>query len=321
MMHPGHILPPGRARIVPAMRGRALSAALLGLLASPLGAEDGIRWDIEPEQLIRRVASAQKAVDDGLSNYTFDQKIVETKYDAKGRTKETTSKLFYVYSGEKAREVSRELIEVDGRPATEKEKREALEEDAKRDKKRIEDQAAERAKNPPKVSGDDDEPLVGGRRLSDVMDRFQYRYVGEEVREGRVVYVMDFAPRPGAPAKSAAEKAFNQLAGRAVVDASDFQIRAIDAYLTKPVKVAGGLAANVKEAFISYEARPARDALWFPCTIDLRVKGKAALLFRLDAQYRFELTNFRTFGVETETEGSRPIGEIPVEENPGGTAP
>jgi hypothetical protein len=68
------------------------------------------------------------------------------------------------------------------------------------------------------------------------------------------------------------------------------------------VKVGGGLAANVKEAGVSYTGQPAGGDLWFPCAVDLRVTGKTALFFRLDTSFRAEFANLRRFKVETETD-------------------
>jgi hypothetical protein len=68
------------------------------------------------------------------------------------------------------------------------------------------------------------------------------------------------------------------------------------------VKVAGGLAANVKDAGVSYTGQPAGGDLWFPCAVDLRVTGKTALFFRLDTSFRAEFANLRRFKVETEAD-------------------
>jgi hypothetical protein len=87
-----------------------------------------------------------------------------------------------------------------------------------------------------------------------------------------------------------------------VIDAATFQIRSVEAHLTRPVKVAGGLAANVKEAGVSYTGQPVSGGLWFPCEVDFRVTGRTALFFRLDTSYRAEFANLRRFKVETETD-------------------
>ena len=77
--------------------------------------------------------------------------------------------------------------------------------------------------------------------------------------------------------------------------------------------MAGGLAANVKQAEVQYEgAIQARD-VWFPCRVDVRLQGKTALFFRLDSGLRVEIGNLRSFEVDTQTSVSpEPPSEPPV---------
>jgi hypothetical protein len=274
----------------------------LALCAGPLAAGPEAPA-IDAVELIRRVVRSQRRVESAFEGATYDQREVRIAWDAKGRPREVERRLFYVLAGENGAESSRELVEVDGRPATEGEKRKAAEEDEKGRRRRVEQRAEARAKTPPRVGGDEDDPLVGSRRLSELIGRYTIRIVGEEVIEGRPAYVLDFAPSPTAPApKGLGDRALNALEGRAVIDASTFQIRSVEARLTRSVKVAGGLAANVKDAGVSYTGQPVGGDLWFPCAVDLRVTGKTALFFRLDTSFRAEFANLRRFKVETETD-------------------
>ena len=258
---------------------------------------------MDPVDLIRHVVKSQRRVEAVFEGATYDEREVETAWDSAGRPKEIVTRLFYVLSGEKGEDGSRELVEVDGRPATDDEKRKAAEQDAKLRKRRVEEKAAAQAKAPPPVTGDEDDPLVGSRRLSELIGRYTIRVVGEEVIEGRPAYVLDFAPNPAAPPpKGLGDRALNALEGRAVIDAASFQVRSVEARLTRSVKVAGGLAANVKAASVAYTGQPASSDLWVPCVVDLRLSGKTAVFFRLDRSYRVEFSNLRRFRVETETD-------------------
>jgi hypothetical protein len=191
-------------------------------------------------------------------------------------------------------------VEVDGRPATVDEIREAAEEDAKRHR-RIEERAASRATSLPKTSDDDEnDPMFDNHRLSDILGRYDLRFVAEEIVDGRPVYVVDFVPRPNLPVRSLMEKTFASMAGRAVIDASDLQILSLEAHLTKSLKVGGGLAANVKGARMVYRAVRLAPGSWFPCRVDLDVNGKALLFFRIASGFRFEFGTPKSFRVETE---------------------
>lgn len=288
------------------MRRRlALSLAVACCLSSvAAGQETSVPApdDFDVTGLIRRVVRAQRQTEELLAAYTFDQREVRTDWRKDGTPSDVRWRLFYWTSGEKAGEGTRELVLVDGRQATEEEKRKSAEEDEKDRKKRLERRAADRATDPPEVAGSDDDPTVGTAKLSDLISRFHYRFVGEDLLDGRPSYVLDFWPRAGLTAATLADQALNALSGRVVVDAVDFQVRRVDARIVKPVKVGGGIAAKVNDALLVYEGRPQVAGKWFPCVIDVRLTGKKALVLRLDVGFRAELFNFHSFDVEAEAE-------------------
>ena len=288
-----------------------ISLAVL-LLAAPAGAQPAGRVPVplDPpfpaEELIRKVAFAQRRVDRSLTDYTFDQLEVRTSRGKDGRPKETRRRLFHYFSGERPGEATRELVEVDGRPATGEEKREQAEEDAKQQRRDVERRAGAEASRPPAVSGEEEDPLVGPRRLSDLIARFDYRLEGTVEEDGRLLYALAFSPKRGLPADSLGDRALNALAGRVLVDASDFQIVSVEARLVRSVKISGGIAANVKEATISYRGSRLPHGVWFPCVIDLHLRGKTAVFFRLDTSFRFEFSGFASFSVETDSDVGGP---------------
>lgn len=254
------------------------------------------------DELIRKVARAQRRVDRSLTDYTFDQLEVRTTHGKDGRPKEVRRRLFHYFSDEKPGEATRELVEVDGRAATEREKREQAGDDVRERRRRDEGQAAEKASRPPPVSGEEDDPLVGPRRLSDLIARFDYRLDGTVEEEGRLLYALEFHPKADLAADSLGDRALNALAGRVLVDASDFQIVSVEARLVQPVKVGGGLGANVKRATISYRGTRLPRGIWFPCVVELHLEGRTVVFFRLDTSFRFEFSGFASFSVETESE-------------------
>ena len=212
----------------------ALLAPIAALLASVPGSASPFPA-VEPEALIRMVVKRQRRAEAAFEGTTYDLREVRTTYGKDGRARDVETRLFYVLAGERGSEGSRELVEVNGRPATDDERRKAAEEDEKGRKKRYERRAADRAARPPAVSGDDDDPLVGTRRLSDLLGLFTVRVTGEEVVDGRLGYVLEFAPRKDQASNGLGERALGSLEGRALIDASDFQIRSIEARLARPV--------------------------------------------------------------------------------------
>jgi len=254
------------------------------------------------EELIRAVARAQRRADLAVTASTFDQVEVRTDYGKDGRPKTTRRRRYQYFSGDEPGQPTRELVEVDGRPATAEEKREQAEDDAKDRRKRLEREAEVRASHPPGARGDEEDPLIGARRLSDLIARFSYGPVEELVVDGRPAYALDFAPKPGLRTATLGDRALNSLSGRVVVDATDLQVVSVEAHLVAPVKVGMGLGANVKSATISYRAQRLSEGAWLPCVVGLHLQGRVALLLRLDSAFRFEFSGFARYSVEVETD-------------------
>ena len=290
-------------------RGPAGPLALLVgtlLLSAAARAEGPLTFTAE--ELVKKVAEAQGRVDRSLADWVFDQVEVRTDYGKDGRPKETRRRLFHYFSGERPGQASRELVEVDGRPAMEEEKAKVAREDAKQQRKQDEREAERKEKA--REEGEDEE-IGRARRLSDLIGRYDYALAGEVEEEGRLFYVLRFRPRPGASVATATDRALSLLAGEARIDASDFQVSSIDARLVAPLKVAGGLAVNLKEASLSYRGARLPVGAWFPCLVEVRLKGRAALVVRLDSATRFEFSGFAFFSVETETEVGPPSVQSP----------
>jgi hypothetical protein len=292
-----------------ARRSSVLLASLgaVALVAVPPCAGAAVRAEprslapITAEDLIRAVARSQRRADLAVTASTFDQVEVRTDYGHDGRPKKTRRRRFEYFSGDEPGRPTRELVEVDGRPATEAEKREDAEEEAKERRRREEREAEARAARHA-AGGTEEDPLIGARRLSDLIDRFSYGPVEETVFAGRPSYVLDFAPRPGLKAATLGDRALNALAGQVVVDASDLQVVAVEARLVTPVKVGLGVAVNVKSARISYRAQQVAAGAWLPCVVELRVTGRTAVIFRLDSAFRFEFSGYARFLVDVESE-------------------
>jgi len=279
-------------------RLRPFLLAVLILPGAGRGAEPA-PFPVDAEQVAVRVARNQRLAERRWGGATYDLVEVRTTYDRSGRPKEISRRLYYVLAEENGGEASRDLIEVNGRPPTPAEIREVAEEDTKRHK-RIEERAARRAAAPSPVEGDEDDPIVDGKRLSDILSRYELRFLAEDIFEGRPVYLLEFVSRPGIPTRTIADRALASMTGRVVIDAADFQIHSLEAHLTENLKVAGGLAANVKDAGISYRSVRLGPDLFFPCTVDVHVIGKKALFFSLNTTFRFEYSNLKSFRVDAE---------------------
>ncbi|MCL4808646.1 MAG: hypothetical protein KJ062_12795 [Thermoanaerobaculia bacterium] len=296
-----------RSSVLLASLGAALLLVAQPSDGAPARAESRSAAPFSAEELIRAVARAQRRADLAVTASTFDQVEVRTDYGSDGKPKKIRRRRFEYFSGDEPGRPTRELVEVDGRPATEAEKRADAEEEATARRRRDEPAAAARAATRA-GGGTDEDPLIGARRLSDLIDRFSYGPVEEVFVAGRPSYALEFSPRPGLHAATLGDRALNALAGRVVVDASDLQVVSVEARLVTPVKVGMGVAVNVKSAGISYRARQVAAGAWLPCVVELRVTGRTAVVFRLDSAFRFEFSGYARFSVDVESN----VGQTPA---------
>lgn len=261
------------------------SRRLAGVLAlSLLRATPAVA--VDAGLVVRLAAENQRAAEQRGLPLAFRQ--VEVKTEIQGAGRRAPAERFTYLSFSDGRGVTRrELVEVDGRPPTEREIEKARDEDGKRREKASREGAG---------SGTDD--LLSGRLpLSDLLTRYDFRFVREETHDGRPAYLVEFGPREGLAAKTIRDRVLNGFAGRAWIDAAELQAIRIEGRLTRPVKVAGGLALDLKNVGFVYEGRPVLPGVWAPCLEEIRVDGKAALVLGFTREIRYEFSGYR--GTET----------------------
>ncbi len=212
-----------------------------------------------------RVAAENQRASDLRSSVAFEAVEVSADLDEAGRPESLHRRVFACVRH--GRRLTRELVSVDGRPPGEREARKARQET--------------------------DDVKTGRLDLTDMLGRYDFHYVSEDVVDGRPAHLVAFEPRPGRPVRTAKDRVLSRFAGRAWIDASELQVLRIDGRLTRPVRFAGGLALRLDRIDIVYEARPVARGIWEPCREELHVNALAALVFRVRREFRLELTGFR----------------------------
>ena len=181
--------------------------------------------------------------------------------------------------------VSRELLEVDDREATEDEKAKSRREDEKR---RLASLEANGARS-------DEEELMSGRvPLLDLLHRLQFRLVGEELLDGRPTHVVTFSPKPGLVSKTIRDRVLNAFAGTTWIDVAEQQVRKIDGHLTVPVKVLGGALLDLQGVRLVYESREVLPGTWAPCREEIGITATAGMFLGFRREIRFEFSNYRS---------------------------
>lgn len=263
-------------------RRRAARAGLLAAALASLGAAP-VPSPADVDAIVFEAAVRQREGEVGAGRVAFERVEVETDLDAAGRPEKTRRRRYAVVMDGRG-VVRRDLLEVDGRPATEDERKESFREDEKR-----------RASAAKGGERSDEEELMSGRvPLLDLHHRLDFRLLGEELLDGRPTWVVEFRPKPGLPAKTIRDRVLNSFAGKTWVDVAEVQVRKIEGRLTEPVKVLGGALLNLQGVRLLYETREVGPGAWAPCREEIGIRATAGMVLPFRREMRFEFSSWRS---------------------------
>jgi hypothetical protein len=228
-------------------------------------------------EIVRLAAVRQRESEQRTAGISHDRIEVQTDFDSKQQLEESVRRL-YVFAGQSDGVLRRELLEVDGRAATDEEKGAARKEDERRRR----------------TPGDDEGELMSGRLpLHDLLHRLDFRFVREEILDGRPSYLVEFRPKPGLISRTTRDRVLNNIAGLTWIDVAQVQVRKIEGHLTQSVKLLGGAVLDLRRVRIVYEGREVFPDVWAPCREEIQIAAKVAFLIGVNKEIRFEFSNFR----------------------------
>lgn len=140
---------------------------------------------------------------------------------------------------------------------------------------------------PANESDADPDPSAAALKLKeysipDLVKRFQFTLVGQEMLDGRQSFVVDFKPTSDdLPVKSFADNFINKTAGRVWVDEQDFAIAQAQLHLTEQVNVLGGLVGPVWKFNTTFTRLRTPEGYWFARNLDWHLEGRAVVINRI----------------------------------------
>ncbi|MBN2338246.1 MAG: hypothetical protein JXP48_06865 [Acidobacteria bacterium] len=239
--------------------GAAVLAALLPSI-SP-----GAEASADPAAgILHRAVARAEAQYENQAEAVFESEALSVirSLDAMGRPVKTETFRYRQYPLGGA--LFEELIEKDGRPLGEGEKRE--------EQKRRERFLREVEKRRSQGRHPQPEQEPGIRFNHDFVDRYEFRLEGTETVRGHPCWVIAFKPAPGKlPVRNRMDRALNQSTGRFWIAREDYGAVRIEFALRHPFKYWGGLLAVIRntDGRMDYE-RVAPD-IWTPLDFDLRL--------------------------------------------------
>jgi hypothetical protein len=120
--------------------------------------------------------------------------------------------------------------------------------------------------------------------LGEVPRAFDFQWVGEEVLNGRPVWILQAAPHPGYRARGKFGKMFSKVSGRLWVDKQDFAWIKVDAEVIQPFSMGLFLARVLPGSRIAVEQTRVAQGIWMPENIEVRAAAKIFFLKSLQLE-------------------------------------
>ncbi len=247
----------------------------------------------EGNAYVRSVIGGARPQDAFINDYSYDLEESREHLDREGRATSRETRRYEVYFV-KTRPVRR-LVSRNGAPL-------GAAEQAEVDRK-----AEAQAKAIAEGKTVSEQP---GLRLATLLESFDFKTVGRELREGRPTLVFDFEPRPGAAPKARGDRAADAvtriLTGRLHVDEADRRVAKLEARNAPGQKASVATGVKVGEFELLMEYGAIDGQVWLPRKVLTLASGRAFLFKTFRIRTTATYSNYRRFRVDTE---EKPIGQ------------
>jgi len=258
-------------------------------------------WAQDPYELVRRSIAQDQLDWVRMKDYTWQAHSVEKSLDPHGRVQSTKRETWetLMLDGQPYRRT----LERDGRPLSPEEQRS--------EQKRLDRETRRLTAEAPAEKQRRLEEAEKRRRrefafLSEIPELFDLRFEGDSTVDGRSVWVVSGAPRPGAKAKSGDAKMLLKVRGRMWIDKATHQWARVEAETTDTISWGLFLARLNAGAKMIFEQTEVSSELWFPKRLLLNGSGRVGLVKRLAQDEEIEWSNYRKFSVDSKIVPDQP---------------
>jgi hypothetical protein len=266
---------------------RAYSQALPALLAVTAWAQD-------PHELVRRSIEQEQLGWVRMQDYTWQANSVERHFDSRDKVESTKRESWetMILDGEPYRR----MLERDGKPLSAEEQRNEQEK-LDRETKKLEKQTPVEKRR--RLEQANDRRKRDFAFLSEIPDLFDLKLEGESTVDGRPVWIVSGAPRPGAQPKSHDAKLLLKVRGRMWIDKATYQWVKVEAETTATISWGLFLARLAPGAKMIFEQTAVSPELWLPKRLFLTGSGRVALFKHLIEDQEIQWRNYKKFSVES----------------------
>lgn len=224
----------------------SLSLSLFMGARSVLQAETALSAD---EIVQKAVARGQEDHQGTVPDFNYRKLTVTEELDGTGQVKERREKVYDISYRDGLSHAT--LLQVNGHAPSEADLK----------------QQADNEMSAGKLMGQS-KPVKGDNRENfltpELVARFDFKIVGQTNLNGRMAYVISFAPKnPALPVHRMVDRLLNQLSGTLWIDSKEFEVARAEAYLRSEVNLLGGIVGSLKKLTFTLERTRVADGIWF----------------------------------------------------------
>ena len=251
-------------------------------------------WSQDPHELVRR-SIAQNQLDwVRMKDYTWQARSLEKHLDSHGKVESTKREAWetLILDGQPYRRT----LERDGKPLSPEEQRV---EQSRLDREIRKLNSETPAQKQRRLEDAEKQRRREFAFLSEIPELYDLRLEGDATVDGRPVWVVSGAPRPGARPKTSDAKMLMKVRGRMWIDKATYQWAKVEAETTDTISWGLFLARLSAGAKMIFEQTEVNSEIWLPKRLLLTGSGRVGLIKRLARDEQIEWSNYRKFTVDS----------------------
>jgi hypothetical protein len=251
-------------------------------------------WAQDSRELVRRSISQDQLDWVRMRDYTWQARSVERHFNSQGKVESTRRESWetLILDGQP----HRRMLARDGKPLSPAEQQ--------YEQRKLDEAARKLSAETPAEKRQRLEEAEKRRQrefafLSEIPDLFDLRLEGESTVDGRPVWVVSGAPRPGAEPKSRDAKVLLKVRGRMWIDKATYQWAKVEAETTNTISWGLFLARLNPGAKLTFEQTEVNSEIWLPKRLFMTGSGRLGLIKRLSQDEQIDWSDYRKFTVDS----------------------
>lgn len=255
-----------------------------------LAAAPAVRAAEDPREVVQHAVEMDRRNAKLAENYTFLEREDERELDSQGRVKRRTIQTYDITLSEGS--PYRRLVGRNDKPLSSDEE---LKEQRKLEKSIAQRRAETPAERAKRLEEWRKQRERGREFQRELLDAFDFRFAAEETLNGKRIYVIDGAPKPGYRPKTRAARFLPKLKGRLWIDAEGYNWVKVEAEVTDTISFYGIAARLSPGSRLFLEQVKVNDEVWLPQRITVKAQARVFLIKKINTEWEIAFHDYKKF--------------------------